>query len=446
MNKEKEQLIKTKDDKFEQSKESNKEREFFHAVQLDRDKCIGCTKCVRICPTEAIRVRDGKAEIDNARCIDCSQCVAICPVNAIKIVSDSLDSIKQFKYRLAVISTSYEGQFMEDFGYEKALKALLHLGFDEIAEQAMVTNITAEIIKDYIRSHRDIKPILSSNCPSIVRLVQVRFPSLLANMLHLESPMSMLAKYYRDRIMKEQGLKEEEIGIFLIVPSASQITAVHQPEGTYKHLHDGAISISEVYSRVMDLNKELDSDQADVASYANGLSWAISGKEAEEVADTDIETLAVSGIHNVIEILSNIESHLLDQYDYIELKNCQLGCVGGELNVENPFVAASRIKKIIKKTKRKKIDNDYFFKLYKEGYFDVLPLEPRSIMELDKDIKKALMKMKQVKELINELPGLDCGVCGSPTCKALAEDIAQGKSTIDDCLVRIRRMKKKRKV
>lgn len=426
------------------SEDKKDTKEYFHAVVLDKDKCVGCTKCVRICPTEAIRVREGKAVIDPVRCIDCSQCVAICPVNAINIKTDSLESIFKFKYRLAVISASYEVQFGDEIGYKKALKALLKLGFHEIAEQAMITNVTSEIIRDYIRSHPNIRPILSSNCPSIVRLVQVRFPSLVKNLLHLESPMSMLAKYYRDKIMKEKGLKDKEIGIFLIVPSASQVTAVHQPEGTYRHIQDGAIAISEVYSRVMDIIRELDEDTTPITSYANGLNWALSGMEAEEVSDDDIETLAVYGIHNVIDILSNIESHRLDQYDYIELKSCQLGCVGGELNVENPFVAASRVRKIAKDTKRKAVDNEYFFRLYKEGYFDVMPLEPRSIMELDKDIKKALVKMKQVNEIIKELPGLDCGVCGSPTCKALAEDIVQGKSTLDDCIVRLRRLKKKK--
>jgi len=102
------------------SEEKKETKEFFHAVELDRDKCVGCTKCVRVCPTEAIRVREGKAVIDSTRCIDCSQCVKVCPVNALYIKSDPLSDIYKFKYRLAVISTSYESQFSEEIGYEKA--------------------------------------------------------------------------------------------------------------------------------------------------------------------------------------------------------------------------------------------------------------------------------------------------------------------------------------
>ena len=36
---------------------------YFHSVRLDKDKCRGCTNCIKRCPTQAIRVRNGKAVI-----------------------------------------------------------------------------------------------------------------------------------------------------------------------------------------------------------------------------------------------------------------------------------------------------------------------------------------------------------------------------------------------
>ena len=45
---------------------------FFHSVTLDKDKCVGCTNCIKRCPTQAIRVRGGKAQIISERCIDLS--------------------------------------------------------------------------------------------------------------------------------------------------------------------------------------------------------------------------------------------------------------------------------------------------------------------------------------------------------------------------------------
>ena len=55
---------------------------YFHSVELQRNKCQGCVSCVKLCPTEAIRVRNGKAEILGDRCIDCGACAAGCPYHA----------------------------------------------------------------------------------------------------------------------------------------------------------------------------------------------------------------------------------------------------------------------------------------------------------------------------------------------------------------------------
>ena len=48
--------------------------QYYHSVTLDKEKCTGCTSCLKRCPTEAIRVRDGKARIIRERCIDCGEC------------------------------------------------------------------------------------------------------------------------------------------------------------------------------------------------------------------------------------------------------------------------------------------------------------------------------------------------------------------------------------
>lgn len=414
---------------------------YFHAIKLIPERCTGCTKCVRVCPTEALRVRNKVVELDASRCIDCGKCVAACPFDAIQTYADDLSIIDDFKYKVAIISTSYAGQFGEGISYETAKRGLLHIGFDAVASEAMVTEMMSLMIREYIAQHPTIKPVLSSNCPSIVRLIQVRFPSLLPNLLHIEAPMSVLAMYYRDKVCREQNLDSSEVGIFLIVPCVSQVTAVHQPEGTYVNLEDGAISIGEVYQRVMADIKEIQKLDMPMEVYPKGLSWAISGVEAEEVNDGKLRTMDVSGVHNVINVLHDVENNQLDVYDYIVLNSCTNGCVGGVLNVENPFVATSRIRQLLRNASHKDFHDDFFIDLYHENRFDVLPLEPRPIMQLDVDIKTALTKMKQINDIAQQLPGLDCSACGSPTCMALAEDIISGKAELDDCVVRMRRQK-----
>jgi ArsR family metal-binding transcriptional regulator len=97
---------------------------------------------------------------------------------------------------------------------------------------------------------------------------------------------------------------------------------------------------------------------------------------------------------------------------------------------------------MIKEGKEEDYDTSELYELYEKGEFTVVPLAPRPIMELDKDIKKAIQKMKQINEFLTMLPGLDCSACGSPTCYALAEDIVLGKASIDDCVVLLKRHSK----
>jgi iron only hydrogenase large subunit-like protein len=419
---------------------SEKPKEYFHAIHIVPELCTGCTACVRVCPTEAIRVRHGKAEIDPNRCIDCGQCVSSCSFHAIIPRSDSLDIIHKFKHKIAIISSSYGGQFTEDISYPTAKKALLSLGFDEVAEEAFVTDFMISLIREYIRQNPEVRPILSSMCPAVVRLIQVKFPSLLPNILHVEAPMSILTQYMRERAKKATNMSDQDIGIFLIVPCIAQVTAVHQPEGTYKRLQDGAFSIGMIYGLVREKLKKKNEWNDKIDTYESGLSWALSGVEADLVDTEDIRALSVNGIENVINILSKVEDHYLDQYDYIVLRSCTNGCVGGVLNVENPFVAMSRIKKMMKNAPHKELDFTDFKALYQKGAFTVQPLEQRSIMELDKDFKQAITKMKKLNEILIKLPGLNCSACGSPTCYALAEDIVQGKAELEDCVVLLRKM------
>ncbi len=409
-------------------------RKFFHALSFDLDRCNGCTKCVRVCPTNALRVKNGKVIFDESRCIDCGRCIPVCPLDAIIPFSDHLEDTKRFKYKIAILPSSFSGQFEDSIGYKKAKKVICKLGFDLVLEESMVTGLVKKFIRDYLKKHQNIRPVISSDCPTIVRLIQVRFPILLPNILHIESPVSLLSMYFRKKISYEKKINPSDIGIFTIAPCISQITAVHQPEGTYKSYQDGAIALRDIYCKVMYSHREIDNVD-DIEIYKNGLTWALSGKQAEEIETKNIKTLAVSGIENVIKILNKIENHQLEYFDYIVLSNCVNGCVGGVLNVENPFVASSRIKRLVKQTKPKYFYNDTFIKMYKNGEFDVESLKPRSILKLDEDILIAIEKMQKIDELMELLPGYDCGACGSPDCRTFAEDIADGKEVIENCPV-----------
>ena len=66
------------------------------------------------------------------------------------------------------------------------------------------------------------------------------------------------------------------------------------------------------------------------------------------------------------------------------------------------------------------------------------PPEGRDISQLDDNIVEAMRKLEQMEVIQKRLPGLDCGSCGAPNCRALAEDIVRGEATELDCIFNLK--------
>lgn len=408
---------------------------YFHSVTLEEDKCMGCTNCIKRCPTEAIRVRERKARIINERCIDCGECIRVCPYHAKKAITDSFDSISNFKYKVAIPAPSLYGQFKFVKSRNHLLTALKRCGFDHVFEVAKAAEIITLETKKLIKESKHKKPMISSACPAVVRLIQVRFPSLIDNILKLESPMELAAKIVKDEVSKSENIPIEDIGVFFITPCAAKVTSIKAPYEKEKSSVDGALAISDIYIKILNNLSELEEvEDLEKAGFV-GIRWANSGGEGIAL-DTD-DFLAVDGIHNVIDILEQMEDDKLEDVEFVEALACQGGCIGGPLTVENPYVAKTRIKKVVDEAKSKGFAADnkekYDYDLVWKGDFEYRP-----VMKLDKDFAVAMRKLEELERIDKGLPGLDCGACGAPTCRALAEDIVRGNANETDCIFKLR--------
>lgn len=407
---------------------------YFHSVTLDEDKCRGCTNCIKRCPTEAIRVRKSKARIINERCIDCGECIRVCPYHAKKAITDSLNMIESFKYKIAIPAPTLYSQFKPEFSRSRILAALKKLGFDEVYEVANGAEIVTEATKKLLKEEGLKKPLISSACPAVVKLVQVRFPNLIDNIVKLKSPMEVSAEIAKNRAMKALNLDEEHIGVFFISPCAAKVTSVKAPYEGERSFVDGVIAIKDIYLMILSaLNDVEQDDEFEQAGY-KGIRWANSGGESLAL-DTD-EFLAVDGIHNVIKILEEIENDKLEGIEFVEALACTGGCLGGPLTVINPYVAKTRLKKHVEDAKSKNIKTeipDNYDNLVWSG-----SIEHKPVMKLDKDIAKAIKKLETLEAINESLPGLDCGACGAPSCRALAEDIVRGNANETDCIFKLR--------
>lgn len=403
---------------------------FFHSVRLDESKCMGCTNCIKRCPTGAIRVRRGKAYIISERCIDCGECIRICPHHAKYAEKYSFDELQKYKYRIALPAPTLYGQFnnLDDTDY--VLTALKKLGFDDVFEVSKGAEIVSEATRAELSHSGRKKPVISSACPAVVRLIRVRFPNLIENVLDFNPPMEEAACLARERAVKRTGYSKSDIGIFFITPCTAKITAIKQPICNNGSNVDGVFGIKDIYPSLLHEMENTDKTELLRDSGIIGVSWASSGGEASALL-TD-RYLAADGIENVIKVLEEIEDEKLSDLDFIELNACPGGCVGGPLTVENPYVAKARIQHL-----RKYMPvscNHLEIKTVPRYMRWDNPLKELPVMRLSDDMGEALQKMGEMKKIESSLPGLDCGTCGAPSCSDLAEDIVRGKASIEDCV------------
>lgn len=413
------------------------EKRIFHSVRLDKDKCRACTNCLKRCPTEAIRVRGGRAHIIAERCIDCGECIRVCEYHAKIAVTDPLSSISRYKYKIALPAPSLYGQFKSLHSIAQVLTGLKHMGFDEVFEVARGADVVTRAIREKLRQPDLPRPLISAACPAIVRLIQVRFPDLIDHIVDVRQPMEVAALIAKREFARKHQVQECEVGCFFITPCPAKVTAIRNPIGHEKSAADGAISVLEIYGLLSSHTRSHEADESLVQASAWGVGWANSGGEANAVCPEN--SMAVDGIENVIRVLEEIENNKLHDLTFFEGSACTGGCVGGPLNFENNYVARNMIRRMVDKTSglhpEQHVDVSILAKYPLYNQRDIMP---NSAMKLDDDIVEAMRKLEKIEEIYKRLPGYDCGSCGSPTCRTFAEDIVQGFATDMDCIHRLK--------
>src|SRR6056297_1083830 len=315
-----------------------------HSVLLKEDKCEGCTNCVKNCPTKAIRVHRGKATIKEDLCIDCAECIRTCQYHAKYAETDDLEKLKNYDYNIALLAPSFYGQFDRKFNPEKIKKAVYKLGFDEVWDVAYAAEAISKKTKQFLSKNKGT--YISSSCPVIVRLISLLYPELLDNIVPFNSPVDLMADYVDNKVDKN---KINNYSIFFITPCPAKVTAIKNPLGRENSSLTGAISVDKVYPKILDLIKN-EKDLKDVELKQDyqpylGISWGQSGGENDILNNEGIiETLSVSGIHNIKKVLEELTRGNIDGIKYLELVACPTGCVGGIFNVNNPFQAKYNIR------------------------------------------------------------------------------------------------------
>ena len=417
---------------------------FFHALQVNESQCTGCSRCMKVCPTEAIRIREGIAQISESRCIDCGKCFKVCPSKAVYIKQDDFESIFNFPCRVALIPAVFLGQFPNDISVSRIYAILKEIGFTHVFETESTNPIYTHAKNKYLHEHSDNIPLISTFCPAIVRLIQVKFPGLTDNLIPVKAPIDITAMYVRSKFKKEGKYKDDEVGVFYITPCAAKIAAVKSPVGEEKSNVDGVINMDALYNRVWKKIKEQGSGYKEVKlpiAQLSSDSILMSLTNGERRLSKAIHSLAIDEIDNVIEFLEKVENDEIEGIEFLELRACDQSCPGGNLTCNNRFLTCEKMfarahyvagkERNGERTRESELENE---KEYLYNNIEVGAIEPRSMLSLDTDIAKALEKMDRINSLRKTLPQIDCCICGAPTCDAFAEDVVCQRAEEKDCI------------
>ena len=414
--------------------------EYKHSVSLDSEKCKGCTNCLKRCPTQAIRIRDGHAVINPHVCIDCGECIRVCPYKAKKAVFDRLEDIPaEKKWRIALPAPSLYGQFdhLDDVDY--VLQGLLDIGFDDVFEVAQAAELVTEYTRNYMRRMDVPRPVINSACPVIVRLISLRFPYLCDHVIPMLPPIEIASRMAKAAARRQHPeLSDDEICTVFISPCPAKASFVKNGFQTGEDGVDYVVSMSDIYFKLLPAMRRVTAPKAESHSGMIGISWASTGGEASALLND--RYLAADGIENAIRVLDQIETGSFPMLEFVELNACNGGCVGGAATVENPYIARVRLQSLRRylPVSEYRIPHGADATYVPDDYLTNTSLKYRPVSQLDEDMGRALEKMSAIEQICEMLPALDCGFCGAPTCRAFAEDVVRGECEVDECIVRMR--------
>lgn len=410
-----------------------------HSVGLNSKLCKGCINCIKHCPNQAIRIRNGRAVIIDEKCVDCGECVRRCTHHAQVVITDDLSELAAAKVNIAIVSPALIAQFPIETDAEKIMQAFIDIGFSDVYDMAIAYEFVAQAKSEYIlKNNNSRRPLLSAHCPVVTRLIQIKYPELIKQIMPILPVIEVAAIQARAQAAKRFGVAPAEVAVWHITSCPAMVTYAKNSNGKINTV----IAVSKVFGEV---SKALSAAKPTekrfkASSYGTGSGIASGMTRSTGIGDS----LVVDGIEEVFDALEQVSMNKIPDVDFLECSACARGCVGGVLNVANRLVGEKNVRKRSRALSRYEPSDraaiiDKSLRQEKlETKLDVYSVKEKPTMKLDKNILVAMKKLQDIEKILSDLPGLDCGSCGAPTCQNLAEDIVQGKATEEDCVVKLR--------
>ena len=413
--------------------------EYTHGFRMHEQLCDGCLACMRACPTEAIRVRHGKASVRAELCIDCGSCLKSCTRGAITAATQCLDELAHYAFKVSIPSPVLFGQFPSDVHPQHVVAGLLAAGFDAVWDYGVDLALGTRAIADYVAHWQGPRPLVNMTCPVIVRLIQVSYPRMAAQLLQMQPPRAIAGREIKRRYSQELGLPPEQIAAIYVTPCQARAISIVQPADGGRSSLDGTLGIPQVYNAVLAEARRAAEDAQSTSPQAPPVRSSAMLRWATPRVFPHIlrrhHYIPVTGLPNVIQVFDDVERGKLRDIDFLECYACWAGCSNGNLTVDNVYVSQAKLQTLMAALPHTDPQTEAEVKRRYplEDFSLQQPFAPREVAS-GGDLKERVLRLKEADAVLHSLPGLDCGLCGAPSCAALARDAAAGEALASDCL------------
>ncbi|MDO4300121.1 MAG: [FeFe] hydrogenase, group A [Clostridia bacterium] len=362
-------------------------------ITRDRNKCILCGDCVRVCNevqnvgainfanrgSKMIVATAFDEPIANSNCVGCGQCAAVCPTGAIVIKNDRMKLWDEFDKEdvkvVAQIAPAVRVAVARSFGLTdgnvmgKIVASLKRIGFDEVFDTVTGADLTvleeANEFLDRVSENKNI-PLFTSCCPAWVNYCEKNYPELLPNVSTCRSPMQMFGS-----VIKEQykTSRKKIISVAIMPCTAKKFEAVRpefkREDGspvidyviTTKELiqmiKEAGIVFSEIEPESIDMPFGSISGAGVIFGVTGGVTEAVIRRVATDKSVNALRNLAFNGVRGlegvkettinyggtdlkiaVVSGLKNADNLIKrikagEHYDLVEVMACPSGCING---------------------------------------------------------------------------------------------------------------------
>lgn len=382
-------------------------------VTYTLSKCVKCMKCLKVCPTNAVYIEKERVHINHDKCINCGKCLSACLNQGLQAKGSTLVDIQSYDYTVCLVPSALISDYKTKEQVEELFYAIKLLGFDEVLD---ITDIEGQVANEAIllSEIEKGKSLISSFCPVINKLIEVKFPMLLSSLTAIDYPSEIAARQVRKNYSNKG-----KVGIFNCCECIAKLNLAKYPYGNHNFEVDHALAIVDIFPII---KQNMKKGKIPVTLCKEGLQSC--NPTMMKLAENHLVADSFDKVSNILELA---EFGLLNEFDLLTLFPCFNGCLGGSLLWGNSYLTKNNIHQLCK-DKEKPISQLPFEEIYGESTIDNVN-DMRSIQE-------KLAFFSKVNKQLEQLPGYDCGACGFASCRIMAEEIATSKKTLQDCRIR----------